>query len=75
MSSTPNAELKDLVKDNKLAYFSYYRDNALWYMVDDFVFPVPISDVGTATFGASEKAITLLRYIRKYVQEIENQHD
>lgn len=36
-----------------------------------FVFPVPISDAGSATFGAEEKAILLMRYIRKHIKGLQ----
>jgi len=66
--STP--KIIDLVKGQQ-AHFQYYRDNELWYKTDSgFLFPVPISDVGNATFMRDEKAILLMRYIRKYREEI-----
>ena len=62
--------LKDMVKDNKKVVFEYYRDNALWYRTEDgFLFPVPISDIGTATFNREDKAILFMRYIRKYIDD------
>jgi hypothetical protein len=64
-------KLIDLVKD-KQVHFQYYRDNELWYTTDDeFLFPVPISDVGNATFLRDDKAILFMRYIRKYKEELE----
>ena len=63
-------DLKSLVKDKK-ATFVYYRDRALHYEIDgEFVFPVPIDDAGSATFHAEEKAILLMRYVRKHLAEI-----
>lgn len=60
--------IKDMVKDNKQATFLYYRDGDLWYATEDgFKFPVPVSDVGNATFPATEKALLLMRYIRKHL--------
>jgi len=39
--------IKDMVK-NKKVRFSFYRDNQLFYRIEDgFEFPVPINDVGT----------------------------
>jgi hypothetical protein len=53
------------------AKFQYYRDSSLWYKTDtDFLFPVPISDIGTTTFEAEYKSIRLMRWIRKYMEEI-----
>lgn len=63
--------IKELVKD-KTATFSFYRDRQLWYVTDDgFEFPVPIEDIGGATFLSEHKAITLMRYIRKHLDTIE----
>lgn len=39
--------------------------------VEVFEFPVPISDIGNATFGAQEKAMLLMRYIRKHLDYID----
>ena len=68
--------IKDLVKENKKARFVYFRDGALHYETEDgFVFPVPVDDAGSATFNAEEKAMLLMRYIRKYMKVLEdNQH-
>ena len=38
---------------------------------DGFTFPVPIDDIGNATFLATDKAIVFMRYIRKYKEEVE----
>lgn len=60
-------DIKDNVSGSKLATFSFYRDGQLWYKTADGVeFPVPISDIGNATFGVTEKAILLMRYMRKW---------
>lgn len=32
-----------------------------------FIFPVPISDIGNATFNRSDKGILFMRYIRKHI--------
>ncbi len=64
--------LKELIKGK--AIFQHYRDGSLWYMANGFLFPVPISDIGNATFLAEDKAILYMRYIRKYLKELENEH-
>ena len=67
-------KILDLVK-NQQAHFEYYRDNELWYKTDSgFLFPVPISDIGNATFSRDDKAIMFMRYIRKYKEEMENEN-
>ncbi len=68
--------LKGLLKDNWVN-FSHYRKGYLYYLIaeqDDestitYSFPVPIDDIGDATFGAIEKAILFMRYIRKAQEE------
>lgn len=61
-------------------FFQYYRDGSLWYVfrysednparITEFLFPVPISDTGTATFNAMDKAIIFMRWIRKHADAI-----
>jgi hypothetical protein len=61
--------IKDLVKDNKQVHLMHYRDGDLWYRHEDGLeFPVPVSDVGTATMLAQDKAMLFMRYIRKYIE-------
>lgn len=68
------ANLKDLVKGN--VYFVEYRKGNLWYEAGrhtadkPFAFPVPIEDVGDATFLACDKALLFVRYIRKHLEII-----
>lgn len=60
--------LKQIVKDNQV-YFSHYRAGHLYYTVTiaegNFSFPVPVADIGDATFLKQDKAIIMMRYIRK----------
>lgn len=52
-----------------LVHFQYYRDRSLWYRTDSgLLFPVPIEDIGTATFDAEDKARLFMRYIRKWLE-------
>ncbi len=60
--------LKDLVI-NKTAKFAYCTDGALWYQVDDFRFPVPFSETVGACFMPEHKAINLMRWISKQLEE------
>lgn len=63
--------IKDMVKD-KTVSFQFYRDQELWYQTEcGFDFPVPISDIGNATFNATDKAMLFMRYIRKHLDFIE----
>ena len=64
--------IKDMVKNKKKVYFSFYRDNELWYKTEcGFEFPVPMLDIGNATFLAEDKALLFMRYIRKYIKILE----
>lgn len=64
-------KIKDIVKGQK-AHFVFYRDRALFYETDNgFQFPVPIDDAGSATLNQEEKAILLMRYIRKHLEKTE----
>jgi hypothetical protein len=63
--------LKDMVSGGKLVTFTHYFDGNLWYKTEDnFSFPVPVSDIGTATFMASDRAMLFMRYIRKHLELI-----
>ncbi len=67
--------IKDLVK-NQNAHFVFYRDQSLFYETDNgFQFPVPIDDAGSATLNQEEKAILLMRYIRKHLERTQAAKD
>jgi hypothetical protein len=64
--------IKDIVK-NQNAHFVFYRDECLFYETDNgFQFPVPVTEAGSATFNSEEKAILLMRYIRRHVEKMES---
>jgi hypothetical protein len=59
--------IKMMVKD-KVVRFKFYREGELFYETEcGFAFPVPLSDVGNATFLAEDKALLFMRYIRKHL--------
>jgi len=61
--------LTEMVKSGKKVRFAFYCDSNLWYRTEcGFEFPVPIDDVGTATFLAEDKALLFMRYIRKHLK-------
>ena len=65
--------IKDLVKDNT-ATFDSYRCGTFYYTipfdeVTEYQFPIPVDDLGNATLNKTEKAIHLMRYIRKAMEE------
>lgn len=64
--------LKELII-NKTAKFPYCTDGALWYEIDGFRFPVPFEDTVGAYFMPEHKAINLMRWIRKQLEENEAQ--
>ncbi len=39
------------------------------HLLATYIFPVPLEDVGDATFNATEKALLFMRYIRKAQEE------
>jgi hypothetical protein len=65
--------LKELVALGNKVRFTKYFDGQLWYKIHDplapkdFEFPVPISDIGNATFLAEDKALLFMRYIRNHL--------
>jgi hypothetical protein len=64
--------VKDMVKDNKQVTFARFKEGELWYRTEDgFEFPVPVSELGTATMLAEDKALLFMRYIRKHVAMLE----
>lgn len=69
----PN-KIAELVKDT-VCQFWYYQNNLLWYHFElgnlHYSFPVDISDkddIGNAIFGNEYKTITLMRYLRKAIE-------
>ena len=61
--------LTTMVKDNKKSYFQYYRDGSLWYKTEcGFEYPVPVSDIGIATYNYIMKSISMMIYIRKQIK-------
>jgi thiamine transporter ThiT len=71
--------VKDIVKNGNIAYFTHAIAGVLYYKVsafdgetiDTYQFSVDMNDkedVGTSTFDAEVKAITLMRYINKAIK-------
>ena len=64
--------VKEMIVNNQKVRFAFYRDGSLWYETEcGFRFPVPLSEAGTATFLAEDRAILFMRYIRKQVENVE----
>ena len=67
-----NMRILDLVKGKK-ARFVFYRDGIFIYETEDgFQFPIPASDMGSATLLAEDKAILFMRWIRKHLESRKN---
>lgn len=67
--------LKEIVKSEEPAMFSHAIAGVLYYTVrvgeKTVMFPIDMNDkddVGTTTFHASYKPLTLMRYIRKAME-------
>ena len=58
----------DIVKSVKgPVTFTHYFDGSLWYRTcEGDTFPVPIDDIGSATFLSEDKGILFMRYMRSY---------
>jgi len=67
-------KITELVREQ--ARFEYYRDNIMYYSVQEFhfeprwVFQIPIGkETKGGTFNKTEKAIHLMRFIRKAIED------
>jgi hypothetical protein len=74
----PEISIKDIVKNDNQVYFSWYVDGNFYYKVEYqhafYSFPVPLSDLeaeNKPTLLAQDKAIYLMRYIRKAIDNKE----
>jgi hypothetical protein len=76
MNTLNTRTIKEMVENKQKVRFRFYRDGQLWYATEcGFEFPVPISEAGTATFFAEDKAILFMRYIRKYMEFLKKSMD
>lgn len=65
--------IKDMVKDGKKVVFKRYVNDTLIYSTEcGFEFPVPVEDTGDGAFLSEDKAMFLMRYIRKEIDRIKN---
>jgi hypothetical protein len=63
--------ITELVR-NKQARFVHFREGNFIYQTEDgFQFPVPLTDIGTATLLAEDKAIFFMRWIRRHLEVME----
>lgn len=70
MQNIAEFSIKEIVQ-GKNARFLRYRHQHLYFVVEyrneGYSFPVPLVDVQDASVHSVEKAITLMRYIRKAI--------
>lgn len=53
--------------------FQFYKAGNLYYQNEKgLVFPVPIEDIGEATFVNEDKALLFMRYIRRHLDTIKS---
>jgi hypothetical protein len=63
--------IKEMVKGNKQVTLEFARKGELWYKTEcGFMFPVPFDDMGDGTFNKQDKAMMLMRYIRKQLEAV-----
>jgi hypothetical protein len=66
-------DLKTIIGNANKASFSHYRDGNFFYVVgvldQKYSFPIPIEDARGTTLFADFKAITLMRWIRKAIED------
>lgn len=60
--------LKDLIKDNYVTFLSY-KKGFFYYNIKNYIFPVPVDDIGDGELLHTDKAIMFMRWIRKAIQE------
>lgn len=70
--------IKELMREQ--CKFFKYHDGKLWYQIiygysdrgREYIiqwdFPVPVNDIGGGEMGSTEKAITMMRWIRKHIE-------
>jgi len=67
-------KITDYVYKGNTAEFSHFRAGYLYYTVSPKegplrLFPVPVEDLAGATVTRVEKAMTMMRYIRKAIED------
>lgn len=67
-------KVTDFVMNSNLTRFHYYREGYMYYIVHDtggqtYMFPISIEDVKGATLNSVHRAIELMRWIRKAIED------
>jgi hypothetical protein len=56
--------------------FQFYKDGCLWYNTANLdEFPVPVEDIGNATFRSLDKGILFMRYMRRWNEALEKEKE
>lgn len=69
-----DVNLTNLIKNNTVAFDSF-RAGIFYYVIgepgttNEYLFQVPLHDIGTATLLATDKAIYFMRWIRKSIED------
>lgn len=64
-------DIKRAVSSSRKVYISHVHDMQVWYVTEfDESFPVPLSDIGAATLNYEEKALLMMRYMRKWNETV-----
>lgn len=67
-------DIKDFVSKGKFVQFDSFRAGVLYYNIQNrislewYQFQIPIEDTSGATFKAEEKSVTMMRWIRKSIE-------
>ena len=68
-------DIKEFVAKGNTVRFDNFRAGVFYYCVasiltgDLYEFQVPVEDTGGATFKAEERSITMMRWIRKSIED------
>lgn len=66
--------VSELIKRGQTVHFTHAHRGQLWYATSEGIaFPVPVADIGDATFEATDKALLFLRYLRPHWEATQGQ--
>jgi len=71
----------DLMRDNKVVRFAYFRDGDFWYQHEDgLLFSISLQEATSSkvTFLAEDRAMLFMRWIKRFIEQAkrdkENSH-
>jgi hypothetical protein len=68
-------KITDFVANGKYTQFAFFRAGVFYYNVthkesiERYQFQVPLEELGGATLNINEKSVTMMRYIRKSMED------